>query len=270
MAIVGPYPSVEDVFNAARIFLDDAMQGSTSTWGEGRVFTDAMTPMNLSVLNLALQDLKRYLENHGHTTYRVETILTPITPINSSLGLAVPNPAVQQSLSYAGFNDGLNLNTSLKLPPDLISPLKLWQRMTGTNLLFTEFYPAASGLPSLNQGQGLGWWEWRGDSIFWNGSTMTNDLRLRYEGQVQLVATNTLPANFPTTQVGVADSADCLGFKVAYIVSLGKTQPGAAEDLNNNYLKAASLIANRMTRQNQRTKYSRCSFGDEEEYPFYY
>lgn len=266
----GPYPVIEDVFNLTRVIVDDAMAGSTGTLGEGRIITDNWIPL-LTILNNAILEYQRDLESHGVETLRKEVVLTPITPINGPLGLGVTDPACWQYLSYLGLYDGSVLKGPVALPPDMMVPLRVWSRMAGNDVSFEEVYPASAGLQSIRQGINLGRWEWRGDAIWWNGSVVSQDVRIRYQGRVMPYPLDLSPGKFKTTQLPFADCLDALAYKCAYHVCAPRLPAGGAGDLLEMYNLIVGNITNaRGTRPKQRTRYARPGYGDEEDYPFWY
>lgn len=258
------YPTVAQVFDIARIGANDTFAGATNTPGEGRILVNEFEPVMLNFLNLAIAHYVRDLENGGvpSPVQRQEAILTPLTPINSASGVGVPNPGVQQYLGFNGFFDGLNLNTGLTLPANMLSPIKLYQRTSGTGLTFQEMFQAPDGLASLYQDFQLGNWEWRQDALYFNGSLVTMDLRLRYTGSAVFIPTTTLPVNFPTTLINLQDSAEALGLWIAYIFCEPRLPPGGAQELKLQYKEVVGQIINRYIKMKQRSGYSRQDYGD--------
>ena len=258
--MAGPYPTIADVFNMARIEINDAFKGATGTQGEGRIFINTWPPI-ITHLNEAIAQFKRDIENFGGTTKREEIFYTSIPVINSSAGSAQPNPSVYQYMGYDGFNDGLTTTLTPKLPADLISPLEVAARQTGSNLTYGRMNPAVDGLPSVYQDFTLGQWEWRGNSIYWNGSVIAQDIRLRYEADITTFATTLDPATFDAVPVPYIDSAQPLALYCAYIFCSNKLPTGGANDLLQRYNAVMSRIANRTSRQKQRTSYERVPYG---------
>lgn len=260
----GPYPSIEDIFNLARVTVQDAMEG-----GAGRVITDSWAPL-ITLLNAAVIEYQRDLENGGVETLRRELFASPITPINGRYGLGVPDPATFQNLSYTGFFDGLNTTSAVALPADLLTPLRLWESTTSSYTPFDAVLQAEAGLHSGMQSGSIGQWEWRGDAIWWNGSTLTKDIRLRYQARAGPWPLTLPPAQFPNTVVPFADSLDPLANLIAYAICAARLPPGGAAEMRQNYEKAKTQIINRSVRQRQGARYHRPSYGDEEDYPFWY
>jgi hypothetical protein len=258
----GLFPTIEQIFNLVRVEINDAFKGATNTNGEGRIFVDTWSP-TITHLNEAIDQFKRDLENSGVTTNRTEVFYTSLPPINSALGLAVPNPAAQQYMSFTGFWDGLGpIDTSIKLPTDLIIPLEIGSRNSGTSLTFGRMDPAPDGLPSMYQDYTLGMYEWRGDSIYFNGSIVTNDIRIRYEAGLAQIPVTQNPSTFSTYTIGFLDSTQPLALYTAYIFCANKGPAGTGADLMARYKEAVSKICNRNTKMKQRTTYDRTPYGD--------
>ena len=95
--------------------------------------------------------------------------------------------------------------------------------------------PAVDGLPSVYQDFTLGQWEWRGNSIYWNGSTVEQDIRLRYEADIATYATSLNPSLFATTYIPYVDCAQPLALYCAYIFCSNKLPPGGANEILQRY-----------------------------------
>ena len=182
MAVGGPnnYPSLNDVANLVRSLCNDDKQGATATPGEGQILTNSSVTLQ-NLMNSAIRETYRDVRISGQPTLiRDNYLFLNVNPVNSALGVGVPNPATQVSLQYVGYFDGLEYNANLALPGDLILPLELWWRQTGTDTAFREMPEATGPLTSEFQGINPGKWEYRGDAIWFNGSVVPIDIRLRY------------------------------------------------------------------------------------------
>src|SRR5580693_6987783 len=116
MAIIDAlgYPLVEDVMNLSRAHVNDTQPGLTDTPGEGQILTDdpMLSPFTLPFLNSAIRTLHRDLELSGAPMIiRDNVIVGGLTPVNGFQGVGIQDPAVQVSLSYAGYDDGSTMNT---------------------------------------------------------------------------------------------------------------------------------------------------------------
>ncbi len=254
--VASPYPTIEDVVTLARVYVNDTILS-----GAGVIFTDN-APFILPLLNSAIAQFQRDLWNRGVSTMVREIFWMNIPPINSALGVGVPNAGVFPALGYTGYNDGLNYYAQPALPSDLLLPLRLWQRSSQTNLTFSEFFPAQAGLPSTYQEYNLGEWEWQGDMIVWNGALIAKDVRMRYLATVRYYNSTTVPAAFPTTQIPFRDSVEALAYYMAYEFASSRLPAGGANDLLANYQKTVDGITTRYTRSNQRTVYERGAYGN--------
>lgn len=258
--MAGLYPTIESIFNATRVIINDAFAGATSTQGEGRVFIDTWPP-TITHLNLAIDQFKRDLENSGVTTNRTETFYTSLPAINGPLGSGVPDPSVQLYLGFAGYWDGSSVLASPTLPSDLVAPLEVWTRISGTGLTYGKIDPAPDGLPSIYQDYTIGNYEWRGDKIYFNGSVVQQDMRLRYEAGLTPILTTLSPTLFPTTTVGFLEATQPLALYTAYVFIKSKN-PAAAPGILADYTQATAKIANRYVKMKQRTPHERQAFGE--------
>lgn len=261
--MAGLYPTIESIFNATRVIINDALAGATNTQGEGRTFIDTWPP-TITHLNLAIEQFKRDLENAGVTTNRSETFYTSIPVIYGALGNGQPDPSAYQYLGFSGFWNGNSLASSPTLPSDLITPLEIWTRISGSSDVYGKISPAPDGLPSIYQDYTLGEYEWRGDAIYWNGSIVQQDLRLRYEAGLTPISTSLSPSLFSTTTVGFLDGTQPLALYTAYIF-LSNKQPGqSATGLLGRYNQATAKIINRFVKMKQRTAHEREGFGEQQ------
>lgn len=190
MPIVGTnnYPSIETVTNLARSFVLDDMPGASDTVGEGQIFVDALsvsvTMQNF--FNSALRELCRQLRIVDSPTFiRDNYILTGLPIVNGPQGSGTPDPAVQQYLSFTGFFDGSLIWPNFTLPADCYQVEVVWERITGSNNPFCQMTQPARALQSGNQGVSWGEWEWRNDQIWIRGALQPNDMRIRYQSNLQ-------------------------------------------------------------------------------------
>jgi hypothetical protein len=193
------YPSILDVNNAIRQAINDTQAG-VGPEGSGRIYVDTWTP-SITILNLAIQHLARDLENFGVPTKREVTfIINQLTPV------AAVDPSIQVYLSFGGYWNGTTLNTGVTLPLDLLIPLKIGQRTSGSALPFSSVPNAPDGLLTSYQGGSLGSWAWQGDKIYFNGSVNAMDIELTYTGGVPRYPTSLDPTTFGTVLIPILDS----------------------------------------------------------------
>lgn len=272
------YPSIEDVFNSVRVHINDTFKGATGTLGEGRIFVDTWTPA-ITILNLALQRFARDLEDMGVATAHEEVFILQgdtlgggaLTAINGPNGLGAPDPSLQVFLNFEGYWDGQTLNKQIHLPFDLLIPLSLEERVSGTGSQFVPLGQCNYGLQSLVQYQSLGGWEWRGDGIFMNGSTVPMDLRIRYTSSFPRFPLTLKPKDvspltpqFNNTLIPFLDAQEPLSYLVAYMFCAPRLPQNAAGELMANYKDCKDRIANRSVKQSQAVVVARQPFGNED------
>ena len=134
-------------------------------------------------------------------------------------------------LASRGYFDGTTTNPAVTLPLDLLAPLKIGQRITGSGTCFSEVPNAVDGLMSVYQGVTLGNWEWRGDALWFNGSQNTTDIELRYTGGVPTIPTTLNPNLFATTLIPFLDCLEALSYRCAYIFCSPRLPKGGADEL---------------------------------------
>ena len=250
MAISGqqPYPTAEQVMNRARAFVNDAFQG-----GAGRILTDR-APFTVEYLNSALEELAQRIRNRGVISLEYDNwILSPIA------ALPAPNPAVQIYVSFDGFYDGYKMHALPALPGNLLQVLEVWERQTGSGLPFQPMKQVRP-LSSANQGPYFREWEFRQDRINLRGSTITEDLRIRFTAALQPISPATAENPWANVTIRILASINALAKIVAYNYALARGAQ-AAETMQKDADKYTSLITNSYTRQNQRTPYRRRGFG---------
>lgn len=203
-----PYPSAEAVMNRARAYVNDSFQG-----GAGRILTDS-APFTIEYLNGALENLQDRLRDYGVMTLVQDgVILTPIVPVVQI------DPSIQVAISYTGYFNGSINYASPVLPQNLITPLRIWERLTGSNNDFVPMQQVADGLASTWQGNDLCSWEWIGDQIVMPGALTTRDLRIRFTTVFTPILAGTV---LSTVQIGVQASVEQLAWLVAYKYAMAR------------------------------------------------
>jgi hypothetical protein len=225
--------------------------------GAGRILKDN-APFSVEYLNGALEELQDELRDYGAVTLiRDNYIMSPITPV------VAQDPAVQINVSYTGFFDGTTQRSLPKLPADMIVPLDLWERETGSGNNFGLMYTPQGGLPSSWQCQYLGVWEWRGgqagDAIWMVGATTSRDLRLRYQAQLLPISPSTTENPWTNIQVSVLASIEAMAHLVAYRYARARG-PEAAAVMKADGEMALYSIKNRYVKESQGTRFERTPY----------
>jgi len=177
--VAAPYDTLDFVIQAARVRLNDAIQSIA-----GDIFTEAaaFTPQ---VVNNAWRRMQEYLADRGFAALNRETVFFGVPK------WAVTDPGTFVSLGWVNYFDGTTQQPAPVLPQDMIAPLDLWERVNGTNAIFTPMDQVLNGLPTANPAGGTSprdilnrLWEWRKETIFMPGASGLTDIRLRYAGYI--------------------------------------------------------------------------------------
>ncbi|MFP5230774.1 MAG: hypothetical protein ACLGXA_24420 [Acidobacteriota bacterium] len=266
MAVGGQnnYPSLNTIANLVRSLVNDDKAGATGTPGEGQILTNSSVTLQ-NLMNSAIRETYRDVRIMGQPTLIKDNfILYGLTPVNSPLGVGAPNPATQVSLQFVGYFDGLEYNSNLALPGDLILPLEVWWRQSGTNFPFVEVPESTGPLRSRYQSIPPGQWEWRQDGIWMNGSIVPIDARLRYISTfVDLAAPN---IDWSNTFVPIMDSQEAIADKIALRYQRRQIafSPELAEvipDLIAQAKRSTLALAQQVTRTRQKIDFQIKPFG---------
>jgi hypothetical protein len=159
MPVVGSsaYNTAGQITSLVRSLLNDA---------QGNLFTDTVL---LPYANSAYRKLQRTLGNAGGGGFIQDDVLLVVTAVN----------AVDTSLQVSITDATAPPN---QLPTDLLVPIKIWERASGSSDEFDEMVDLTrhGGLPSRAQSLNLSVWEWRADGVYFLGATQDTQIRLRY------------------------------------------------------------------------------------------
>jgi hypothetical protein len=255
------YPTLQDAANLVRTLVNDDGAGSTGTVGEGQIVVDDATISTklINALNSALLEVYQGLGNIGDPTLIADNYIVLNLPVVSGVnGAGSPDPSAQVSLGFAGFFDGTQWHGNYKLPANLLEPTRLWQRVNSTNLPFTPLGQAQDGLEPGWQGNTLGAWEWRGDGIWMNGSTLNCDVRIRYRLKLPLYIGAAV--NYTTTFIPVMGCTNAVAYRVAAIIEDSLGNPEVAAKRDTEAARHLFLLRNEKVRRAQGVGYSRPAY----------
>jgi hypothetical protein len=236
------YDSAEYVLTQTRAIVNDLMEDP-----QGDILTDDWFATWV-YLNQAYRLCQHELANNGVETNVQEMILSNLTPC------PVSDPEQQVWLSQSGYYNGVTNIALPQLPGDMIIPLRLWERFTGTQDPFIQVTPSIDGLPSgLVQAQQFRFWDWRGDAIYLPGATQNNELRLRYIGYFPELTG-------PTSVVAYRRMAVALAYMTAFCFAnaRGSAQAPSMQATAQNEL---DQIVSQTTRKKQRRGASKRPYG---------
>lgn len=215
-----PFPSVESVTSLWRSLVNDTFPGLQGT--QGRIATDS-APFTLPFLNASIASLLRKMRNEGCNFPIIDFF-----PLNALPPVPTADPSKYVSISYNGYNNGVQNFPTPILPGNLMQVYRVRARVTGSNLQFIDVPEAQEGLTSAYQNQWIGRWEFRNYSLNLNGSLQTYDLMLRYQsGQPPI---NVPAADFATTAINILDCTETIAYAMA-------ADYGAARNANPELIK---------------------------------
>jgi hypothetical protein len=186
MPVVGTtaYNTAGQITALVRSLLNDAA---------GNLFTDSVL---LPFVNSGYRKAQRALANVQSGSFLSDNVLLVVQAVASV------DPSVQVSITDATAPPN-------QLPPDLLVPVKIWERSNLSSDDFVEMVDLTDhdGLPSEPQGQALSYWEWRADGIYFLGATRDTQIRLRYQKSYPDLTDATSPVLIRNAQEALAYAA---------------------------------------------------------------
>lgn len=233
----------------------------------GSNLLDVSTIPNSNVTQVIFQTaLKKFLLHLEGLGYRVmigDNLIIRALPANSS-----PDPAQQSYISWTEFFDGQYTWPGPVLPPDFAAPLKIQERITGTNSPFTPMVCGIDGIAISGWVRGIfnRRWEWRENKLCLVGAIGQTDLQLRFiKGIPAVRAIGNVPwYYFP---IEVPDCENALSYYIAaevgsargpeFVADMIALAEGAGDELFNRQARADQRVnVRRQPRARMRRNYS--------------
>lgn len=171
--------------NLAASRLNDAMK-TPSAAVSGQVGGEVTGPQQIysqEIVNGAWRRMQEFLATYRDESGKVASFSPLVETVVLSSAAAVTNtdPGISCYISYDGYFDGTTLQSSPKLPANLLTPLRLKERVHAvTPNQFTEMAYIINGLTGLAKTTRNFNWGWDNDSIILPGSTSIMDFELRF------------------------------------------------------------------------------------------
>jgi hypothetical protein len=205
------YPNLQSIADLFRASINDTANNTTGTGtGTGNQAGLIMSNANPDLqtfLYSAIEEVYSDLRNVGDPELILDNYIVTIP------ALAQQNPAVQVSLGYQGYFDGFMWHPTPTLAVSISKMLAMWERQTGSNNDFYPMAPAPFGLPSILQGNTMGFWEMRQGQIWMTGCLLETDLRIRARITYP-TAPYSSTLNFATAYVPILDSRNAIAAKM--------------------------------------------------------
>lgn len=201
---VAPYDSVDSVLNSARVRMNDAIESIG-----GDILQDSQ-PFTQEMTNDAWRRLQSFLANLGYARLKKPLILYAFPKVASQ------DPASWTTLDWAFYFDGVSFWTAPNVglfPADFILPLRVSERVTGSNSRFCPMEMAKDQLPQNMKTGYNGCWIWENDQLYMPGSTNSMDLRFEYAAFLGDFLT-TGPVNWYQQLVPIMRSKNALSYYI--------------------------------------------------------
>jgi hypothetical protein len=217
MPVVGTtaYNTAGQITALVRSLLNDAA---------GNLFTDTVL---LPYVNAAYRKAQRTLANVQSGSFLSDNVLLVVSAVPSV------DPSVQVSITDATAPPN-------QLPPDLLVPVKIWERANLSSDDFVEMVDLTDhdGLPSEPQGQALLYWEWRADGLYFVGATQDTQIRLRYQKSYPDLADATSPVLIRNSQEALAYAAAAMAGAARGAPQAERWDAAAADALEDLLVRA--------------------------------
>jgi hypothetical protein len=236
-----PYVQAEEILEAARVMCNDAALSLA-----GAVLSDSQ-PYTFTMLEERYEYLQDRLMNGGVNTYYEYFVVNGLTAV------AVSDPGVQVQLGYTGYFDGATLSNPPIMPPEMLEPLELWERQTGSTNAWRPMKQASDSISSRAQTSKFGVWDWETDILFLPGASQSNDLKIKGLTYAPELTT-------PTSPVLISRCKTALASLVAEMAAKSRGGTEAAGVFHAQAEDAIKLIINRTAQKEQRGSYVRRPF----------
>ena len=218
MPVVGTtaYNTAGQITSLVRSLLNDAA---------GNLFTDTVL---LPYVNSAYRKAQRALANVQSGSF-----------LSDNIFMIVPAVPVVDASAQVSITDATAPPN--QLPPDLLVPVKLWERANLSSDDFIEMTDMTDhdGLPSEPQGQMLRYWEWRADGLYFLGATRDTQIRLRYEKSYPDLTDATSPVLIRNAQEALAYAAAAMAGAARGAPQAERWDAAAADALEDMIARAA-------------------------------
>lgn len=234
------------MLNLSRSIVNDAARSLA-----GNLLSDAQ-PYTFSMLNSCYRKLQIDMINNGLEATIAEVMMLQVPPAYTV------DPAVRVYVGFQGSNDGFNSFANPFLPANLLIPLRMKERPSGTIQNMQEMLPVNDGLPFRPQTGTLQQWDWRGEAIYFVGANTLTDVWLRYQ--------QSFPDLVDGTSIVLIPWADrALSFLMGRTFGAARGSP-MWQYMDANYDEAVTDILKPSSRKKQRGSHRRRPYGSSSSY----
>ena len=243
--------SLTSILNATKVRLNEEVPSLMAV--SGRILENGPY-FTLQSVNTAWRKLLEHLVTQGYSALASECIIASFPPVAST------DPASQCWISLAGCWDGVSFYATPALPSDFTHPLKVWERQSGKNAEFSSdpMEKVLDGLPTLSKSSRAGCWEWRNEAIYFPGSLVVEDLRIRYARNIPDFADSGTTQWFAST-VPLIRCSDPFSLFLCAEFASSRGQDALAQRFEDRAITAACKLTNRDVRADERVDIRRQS-----------
>jgi hypothetical protein len=236
------YPTAEDILLVARAISNDAAQTELGN------LLASNQPYTFTLLNTAYRYVGNVLANKGMEYPIKEAIISSLPVVDATVQ---DDPSTQVYLDYSGFFDGVNTTATPVLPSDMVMPLFIWERQSGTNSSFAPMLGANDGLPSSSPQANYGVWDWRENKLYLVGATQENDLRVRYQSGLSTLVDD-------DTQTTIFNCTDAVAYRMVMIFaqSRGSELSASFKAQADEFISQLAQLSNRRKQRMQHRRIS--------------
>jgi len=148
------------------------------------------------------------------------------------------------------YEPATQVTATTDLPTDLIVPLRLWEKKQGSTNKFVAMRKKVNGLPDVDQGERLGWWEWIDNKLEFIGSTEAKTLKIQYEKRLP-----DLGYRSPDNNVMIRGGENALAAGGAMLA------PGKMKEFSTLYINQLNMLIQINVKPEQRAKRRRRPYG---------
>jgi hypothetical protein len=190
-----------DVTLRVRALINDMLNGNPI----GDIFADSL-PHTIQFVNAGIDYI-----NNAFIDASVENNTNEAELINVPANANITDPNAQTSINYLGCNNGAKNFVAPSLPLDLKEPIKMWCKLNDSTQPYTVITCAPDGLDPnyINQNLGGLHWNWYGQTLYLNGTSLAIDLKIRYIRQI-------LNIKNLTQYIPINGGLDALAYATAY------------------------------------------------------
>src|SRR6185437_10324829 len=241
-----PYPSAEEVLQAARVLCNDAAVSI-----DGDILADSQ-PFVFPAMELKYEYLQDRLIQAGIETYSKYGYILAVPVVGTS------DPTAQIQIDYVGtYNGDVNSDQPTR-PVDMLIPLEFWERQnvaspsTNTNP-WISMVQASDSIGTRGQTTKFSIWDWENDTLFLPGANQINDLKCKYLAYMPQITDGTSQLLVARCKVAMANLMAALVAK-----SRGGLESAAAFEADAE--KSIQEIIARSARKQQYASYVRRPF----------